>query len=151
MIARRFLLLVAVLLLLIDDDQAEIFERRKNGRTRADHDARLAVAHAPPFARTLDIAESGVEHGYAFIPRAEPRAAEPPDPECQRNFRHKHDCCLFARERFLDAAQVHFRFAAAGHAEERSEEHTSELQSLAYLVCRLLLEKKKIFSLVRIQ
>src|SRR2546425_7185656 len=29
------------------------------------------------------------------------------------------------------------------HAEDRSEEHTSELQSLAYLVCRLLLEKKK--------
>src|SRR2546423_9105023 len=26
----------------------------------------------------------------------------------------------------------------------RSEEHTSELQSLAYLVCRLLLEKKKL-------
>src|SRR2546425_7259231 len=26
---------------------------------------------------------------------------------------------------------------------QRSEEHTSELQSLAYLVCRLLLEKKK--------
>src|SRR2546425_9578694 len=30
-----------------------------------------------------------------------------------------------------------------GDAEPRSEEHTSELQSLAYLVCRLLLEKKK--------
>src|SRR5687767_15337278 len=29
----------------------------------------------------------------------------------------------------------------------RSEEHTSELQSLAYLVCRLLLEKKKIMFL----
>src|SRR2546425_5246196 len=29
------------------------------------------------------------------------------------------------------------------HRQERSEEHTSELQSLAYLVCRLLLEKKK--------
>src|SRR2546425_3893663 len=28
-------------------------------------------------------------------------------------------------------------------ARTRSEEHTSELQSLAYLVCRLLLEKKK--------
>src|SRR2546425_8540672 len=28
-------------------------------------------------------------------------------------------------------------------ANTRSEEHTSELQSLAYLVCRLLLEKKK--------
>src|SRR2546423_5229415 len=30
----------------------------------------------------------------------------------------------------------------------RSEEHTSELQSLAYLVCRLLLEKKKKHSYV---
>src|SRR5205823_10392207 len=29
----------------------------------------------------------------------------------------------------------------------RSEEHTSELQSLAYIVCRLLLEKKKLQSL----
>src|SRR3989441_3704963 len=43
--------------------------------------------------------------------------------------------------------------ASAGRsmaARMRSEEHTSELQSLAYLVCRLLLEKKKIEnSLVR--
>src|SRR2546425_5936121 len=35
-----------------------------------------------------------------------------------------------------DHVQIH-RLAS------RSEEHTSELQSLAYLVCRLLLEKKK--------
>src|SRR3989441_2408083 len=32
---------------------------------------------------------------------------------------------------------------SSGIASIRSEEHTSELQSLAYLVCRLLLEKKK--------
>src|SRR3989441_5257324 len=30
----------------------------------------------------------------------------------------------------------------------RSEEHTSELQSLAYLVCRLLLEKKKTINMI---
>src|SRR3712207_7569609 len=30
--------------------------------------------------------------------------------------------------------------------DERSEEHTSELQSRQYLVCRLLLEKKKIID-----
>src|SRR2546425_3158323 len=35
---------------------------------------------------------------------------------------------------------------AARLGELRSEEHTSELQSLAYLVCRLLLEKKKILT-----
>src|SRR3712207_7081920 len=29
------------------------------------------------------------------------------------------------------------------HTDQRSEEHTSELQSRQYLVCRLLLEKKK--------
>src|SRR3712207_7085979 len=33
--------------------------------------------------------------------------------------------------------------AGADRLEERSEEHTSELQSRQYLVCRLLLEKKK--------
>src|SRR2546425_6259337 len=33
--------------------------------------------------------------------------------------------------------------ARVDQRDQRSEEHTSELQSLAYLVCRLLLEKKK--------
>src|SRR3712207_6904118 len=35
------------------------------------------------------------------------------------------------------------RGPAAARAQARSEEHTSELQSRQYLVCRLLLEKKK--------
>src|SRR5437016_6537911 len=35
------------------------------------------------------------------------------------------------------------RFLVAVRVDERSEEHTSELQSLTNLVCRLLLEKKK--------
>src|SRR3712207_7704469 len=41
-------------------------------------------------------------------------------------------------ERLRDAADVLL------FCEDRSEEHTSELQSRQYLVCRLLLEKKKI-------
>src|SRR3989441_8458990 len=36
-----------------------------------------------------------------------------------------------------------YRGAIGWAVRSRSEEHTSELQSLAYLVCRLLLEKKK--------
>src|SRR3712207_7538216 len=43
-------------------------------------------------------------------------------------------------------------FSVVAAYEERSEEHTSELQSRQYLVCRLLLEKKKnkntLFTLV---
>src|SRR5205823_8491184 len=49
----------------------------------------------------------------------------------------------------LDAAggsqPVRLRFSCLPGV--RSEEHTSELQSLAYLVCRLLLEKKKKITL----
>src|SRR2546425_7923929 len=45
-----------------------------------------------------------------------------------------------------DVFQGHVEYTRAfvdAVAGVRSEEHTSELQSLAYLVCRLLLEKKK--------
>src|SRR5687767_15255593 len=55
------------------------------------------------------------------------------------------------RQRLGDGVYLRERRAGAGLPEDavarrhaRSEEHTSELQSLAYLVCRLLLEKKKI-------
>src|SRR5687767_15466048 len=45
----------------------------------------------------------------------------------------------------IDGADAVFEGFRPGVMERmgRSEEHTSELQSLAYLVCRLLLEKKK--------
>src|SRR2546425_2224205 len=42
--------------------------------------------------------------------------------------------------KLLDVDKVNF--VVSGYGTNRSEEHTSELQSLAYLVCRLLLEKK---------
>src|SRR2546425_8696259 len=53
--------------------------------------------------------------------------------------------------RFASAASLSLRSQSKSSAVKfesmpiiiRSEEHTSELQSLAYLVCRLLLEKKK--------
>src|SRR2546425_7684346 len=51
---------------------------------------------------------------------------------------------------FRSATHIHLRVQDTGlgipaerQESRRSEEHTSELQSLAYLVCRLLLEKKK--------
>src|SRR5437016_9831316 len=47
------------------------------------------------------------------------------------------------REMVVDLFDGLADFAAAGRGKIRSEEHTSELQSLTNLVCRLLLEKKK--------
>src|SRR2546425_259352 len=49
--------------------------------------------------------------------------------------------CDLGQSRDQDHVPVHRRLAVERRG--RSEEHTSELQSLAYLVCRLLLEKKK--------
>src|SRR2546422_6716065 len=52
----------------------------------------------------------------------------------------------------LDAqhATVGHRVArVGGEVEQRSEEHTSELQSRLHLVCRLLLEKKKYHNTTR--
>src|SRR5437763_12727407 len=46
---------------------------------------------------------------------------------------------LYAKQQFIPAAEAFYRF----YKTARSEEHTSELQSPMYLVCRLLLEKKK--------
>src|SRR3989441_8678168 len=46
---------------------------------------------------------------------------------------------------------VAWRSKASNASSRRSEEHTSELQSLAYLVCRLLLEKKKKTNKTRVE
>src|SRR5947199_5804705 len=46
-------------------------------------------------------------------------------------------------DRFKMAREVGFEVVQAPTTPDRSEEHTSELQSLRHLVCRLLLEKKK--------
>src|SRR5258708_12874692 len=47
-----------------------------------------------------------------------------------------------AKHRVGDAVEFD-QHAVAGGLDDRSEEHTSELQSPDHLVCRLLLEKKK--------
>src|SRR5205823_13121827 len=59
----------------------------------------------------------------------------------------KHDDGKQVEEEFhraiINAARNPGPLAESTGTGLRSEEHTSELQSLAYLVCRLLLEKKK--------
>src|SRR3989441_3492331 len=47
---------------------------------------------------------------------------------------------------FGEVREFRFPNAVLEVPRDRSEEHTSELQSLAYLVCRLLLEKKKKYT-----
>src|SRR3989442_11595531 len=52
--------------------------------------------------------------------------------------------------RSLDVSNLRFQNGAEVREYDRSEEHTSELQSRPHLVCRLLLEKKKHLSKIPI-
>src|SRR2546425_1606135 len=54
-----------------------------------------------------------------------------------------HGGRLYHTGGYLGDGEVIWLLARLNKTTSRSEEHTSELQSLAYLVCRLLLEKKK--------
>src|SRR5205814_5624503 len=54
-----------------------------------------------------------------------------------------HETYLRKSPRFKAMALIPMQDPPSAVAELRSEEHTSELQSLRHLVCRLLLEKKK--------
>src|SRR3989475_6820819 len=69
-----------------------------------------------------------------------------PEPEQGRDGLHADGERQWLRSRHQYRVRHHLghRHAAGVHpAAERSEEHTSELQSQSNLVCRLLLEKKK--------
>src|SRR2546422_7838404 len=52
-----------------------------------------------------------------------------------------------SREESFGAVRLHHSDSTPIYKMLRSEEHTSELQSRLHLVCRLLLEKKKLISL----
>src|SRR3712207_7429091 len=54
---------------------------------------------------------------------------------------------MIADERPINVRPWLYRIARNRSLNHRSEEHTSELQSRQYLVCRLLLEKKKLAHL----
>src|SRR2546423_11064948 len=72
--------------------------------------------------------------------RRPPRSTLFPYTTLFRSFNHD-DVVFGADVNQIEIALLAFSMSRV--RDERSEEHTSELQSLAYLVCRLLLEKKK--------
>src|SRR2546425_12144698 len=95
------------------------FEQPTHGKILLDG---VDMAHTPPHRRKVNT----VFQSYALFPHLT-----------------VHHNVAFGL-RFQDEAKASAaRRVAEALALVRSEEHTSELQSLAYLVCRLLLEKKK--------
>src|SRR2546425_12233162 len=90
----------------------------------------------------------GAQHGEPLNERPERKAAALPPQRCQREPGERareidHESRRVEPDfRQSERADVQAHARERGrhyHREQRSEEHTSELQSLAYLVCRLLL------------
>src|SRR3989441_3739232 len=91
--------------------------------------AALEAAHAGELAARFTAAQVTESTYYAVLA----------DAELLRVARER----VQRAEQQLAVARARVVSGAAVQTDSRSEEHTSELQSLAYLVCRLLLEKKK--------
>src|SRR3712207_8898384 len=82
---------------------------------------------------------------YTTLFRSRPAATPPqrPEDELINLTRAQHERAATALPRLVDRRDRRDRGAYERDRLLRSEEHTSELQSRQYLVCRLLLEKKK--------
>src|SRR2546425_9773952 len=76
-------------------------------------------------------------------PDATARTSCPEGERMNRPFHEGPPLGRWAPKRFVSTPLIGSRSPRLSPDKDRSEEHTSELQSLAYLVCRLLLEKKK--------
>src|SRR2546430_12195829 len=74
--------------------------------------------------------------------RRPPRSTLFPYTTLFRSRRTRKNCSRIARYPAARDTRTHSPFSSGGGT-NRSEEHTSELQSQSNLVCRLLLEKKK--------
>src|ERR1035438_10377084 len=115
----------------------ESLKHRRNGTrggNSAKHDAGRAAAHQRHHSsrRVRVLRKEGV-HGHTRWCRG---GAVPPGPQARGTIgRRAHEARCSERR---PSGQLHVEQPGA----HRSEEHTSELQSLRHLVCRLLLEKK---------
>src|SRR5205814_4234750 len=101
-------------------------------------DVRRRALHSFPTRRSSDLGslQLAIDSGVDF-PALLVRCAAGESVPVHRDYR------VGVRSRWFwgDVDQLYLRLKARGYS--RSEEHTSELQSLRHLVCRLLLEKKK--------
>src|SRR2546430_9120248 len=90
-------------------------------------------------------------HSVARVGAPRARSVSRPNPDdvciCRCNRKRPNRRDLLALEDRLESVPLLLVFHTPPLRAARSEEHTSELQSQSNLVCRLLLEKKKIYEL----
>src|SRR5205823_14497675 len=115
-----------------------------------DEDVHLRVTEQPEQVLPQERRSAGLAHVEVRAEEAVKHQEREPD----RDHRKRRDDQELRDEGHPgERREAHHLHPGRAHVEDgddevesRSEEHTSELQSLAYLVCRLLLETKKLLS-----
>ena len=100
-------------MLLVHHEQAQVGDRREDGRARSDDDARLAFADAPPLVVALAHGQLAVEHGDR---RAEARHRRPHEQRREGDLRQEEDHAPAGGERGLGGPEIHLGLPAAGDA-----------------------------------
>ena len=111
------LLLVGALVLLIDDDEAEVGERQKERRARADNHGRLAACRRRPDAFALTLGQARMPFGRP-CPEARGEAVE--KLRGQRDLRQEHKRLALLSQGFRDRLEIDFGLARSRHALEQS-------------------------------
>src|SRR5205823_7879001 len=109
-------------------------EGQREERRGAAPGLRAAGVHGRPLS---------LARGVAHVPRPAEDRSRVPDRRILRRYRAPARGEQVRRSRLRARSRLRLARCPPEKQRNRSEEHTSELQSLAYLVCRLLLEKKK--------
>ena len=95
-------------MLLVDDDEAEVRERQKQRRTRADDNPRLPARRRGPDALALALRQAGVPFGR---PSAETRGEAVEELRGQRDFRQEHEPLAPLAQRFGDGLEINLGLA----------------------------------------
>ena len=103
-------------MLLIDDDEAEVGERQKERRARADDDGRLAARDRRPDAFALALGQAGMPFGGSC---AEARREAIEKLRGQRDLRQEHERLALLPQRFGDRLEINLGLARSGHALEQ--------------------------------
>src|SRR5260370_22922028 len=116
MIDDALLLLVGAVMLLIDNDEAEICEREKESRARADNHLGASLGDIAPGAPSVGMADIGMPlDGRGTEARLEARE----ELGAERDLREQHDGLPSALERRRDSGEIDLGLARSGDAVEQ--------------------------------
>ena len=117
MIGGPILVLIRWLVLFVEDDEAEVGQRREDGRARPDHHVNLARPDAPPLVVAFAGTQRAVDDGDAARKAAREALH---GLRGERDFRHQHDATLAPRNHSGQCLQIDLRLAASRYAMQQN-------------------------------